>query len=131
MTIFKYLWILIFVFITCSAAPAQQSQSFDRKFCNQNAKYKRQLISIAEKDNYLVYRIVINGNIIIRDQEFRDRMVMKEGDTFTEKNLATNIKNLNEMNSIKPMTIKDLGLQLDRKNRDLNLFFCVEERRKN
>lgn len=128
----KYIPILILAFLFCSSALAQQSEDEEtgKSFCNQSKATKLQAIKTAEIKPYRVHDVQIFGNIYLRDREFRERMVLNEGDLFTKKALDKTIQNFRKMKALKPITIENVGLRLIDEDKDVNIIFCVEERRK-
>lgn len=132
MNLRKYTPILALTFSFCLAVVAQQSgnEEFKKNPCNQAKQTTLQIIKEAEASDYRIRRIEIWGNFYTRDKDFRNEMVLSEGDLFTKKLLDETMKNFNKMGKIKNFSLKNMKMTLDSKNRDAYIIFCVKEKNK-
>jgi outer membrane protein assembly factor BamA len=88
------------------------------------------LITEAEAAEFNVRRIEISGSTDIRYRTFSRKMALNEGDIFTSENLLKSVRGISRINAIKPITIDDVEIRLDRQNRDIDFVFCVIQRKK-
>ncbi len=70
----------------------------------------------------------VAGNIYVRDREFRNRVLLSEGDIFNRRLLIKSVANVSRMRAIYPIALKDVKIDLARKSLDVDLLFCVKER---
>lgn len=131
MVIRKYIPILVLTLMFCSSALAQQNEDKDleENLCKQSETVKLQIIKTAESQSYRIRNVKLFGNIFLRDRHFRDKLVLEEGDIFTKKGFDENIRNVGKIKVLKPLTIKNVGIQLFNQDKDVNIIFCVEERK--
>ena len=119
--------LLLVLISLCCAFPALVSGQ-SKTSCDQERAVQEQLIREAQVRPYVVRRISIDGNIYIRDREFRNRFVLNEGDIFTRAGLLKSLQNASRMHSIYPIGLRNVEVQLDRERYDVILLFCVRER---
>ena len=111
--------------IACSILPIDARTSNIQINSNQS-----QLIREAEEDQYNIRRVEFLGNAHIRDYILRRRVLLREGDLFTRKNLVQSIRNLSGLKIIKPVRLKDVELRLDKTEKIVDMTLLVRERRR-
>lgn len=99
--------------------------------CFQDADEKQRLIGEAEQNEYNVKSIEISGNEATRHRVFVKNLFLYEGDIFTRRNLEKSIKGISKISAIKPISLADVGIRLDRGDKTVDLVFCVVEKKKN
>ena len=89
------------------------------------AGYYSQLMEEATRTEYNVCRVEFVGNEHIRDNILRRRIVQQEGDVFSRKALEQSLKNFSTLKMIYPVTLNDVEVRLDRKEKlmDFTIFF--------
>jgi hypothetical protein len=86
----------------------------------------------AEKNQFTTRRVEFVGNEHIQDRTLRVRIPeLQEGDLFTKDAVMRSLASLNRFRGIRPVSIKDVGVRLNRSDRtiDLVLYFTERSRR--
>jgi outer membrane protein assembly factor BamA len=128
-------FVLLFGFAVFSAF-AQTEKSEAAKPCSQDKAEKLELLKKAEDNQYNIRHIYIVGNTYTRYRTFREYMAeeFNEGYIFTRKNLDKSIKGINKLKTIKPITLDNVEVRLEKDEvRNLNVIdfdICVEQKRK-
>lgn len=94
------------------------------------AGYYSQLMNEAESTQYTARRVEFSGNQHIRDNVLRKQFVQQEGDLFSRKLLDQSLKNFNNLGTLYPVTLNDIGARLDREEKLIDLTIYFRERRK-
>jgi outer membrane protein assembly factor BamA len=128
----KLFGILILTLIAGFTVCAQKGADLpDTRPCSQDAVEKQNMIVEAEAAEFNVRRIEIVGNTYSRYRVFSRKMAFNEGDIFTSARLSKSINGLNGLDVIEPITIDNVEIRLDRKNRQMDFVFCVVQKDKN
>jgi PAS domain-containing protein len=100
--------------------------------CHQEKVERDQLIDEADRKEFNTRYVEIVGSTYARDREFRKRMApgLNEGDIFTRRALEESVKGIAKMRAIYRITMDNVEIRLDRKNRRLNILFCVKQKPK-
>lgn len=125
----KFLGILALTLIVGLTVTAQTADDRPEP-CSQDAVERQNLIAEAEAAEFRVRRIEIVGNTYTRHRTFSREMAFNEGDIFTSKNLLKSIEGVNRIDLIEPITIDDVEIRLDRLSMDIDVVFCVVQRKK-
>lgn len=130
---FKILSLFLLFLLASISVLAQTTTSNSRQtnLCFVDKEENLRLIQEAESNQYRVRRIEMVGNISTRHRVFVKKMAFVEGDIFTGQLLEKSIKNLSKLKVIYPIGLENVEIRLDSKMKDVDLVFCVEERRKN
>lgn len=121
-------FVLLFVLATFSTFA--QTENEEKKPCSQDKAEKLQLIKEAKSNQYRIRRIEMVGNNTTRHRVFVKRMAFVEGDLFTEELLEKTIKNLSKLKVIYPIGLENVEVHLDNQTKDVDLVFCVVEKKK-
>lgn len=92
------------------------------------AAYYSQLMDEAQKTEYTVRRVEFSGNEHIRDNTLRRRFLQQEGDVFSGKALEQSLKNFSKLSTIYPVTLNDVAVRLDRKEKLMDFTIYFRER---
>lgn len=128
----KYIQLLFMVILLNSIIWAQQNNTKDAKTnpCNQPKQTTLRLIEEADENIYRFVRIEFWGSIYIRDRELRKQIMFSEGDIFTRKSFYNGIENLGNLRQVESVSLKNVKVILDPKNKDVSVIFCIKERGK-
>ena len=96
--------------------------------CDQSRTVQESLMLEAQRKQFTVRHMSVAGNIYVRDREFRNRVLLSEGDIFNRRLLIKSVANVSRMRAIYPIALKDVKIDLARKSLDVDLLFCVKER---
>ena len=103
----------------------------DEYSCHQDRRDRDQLIDQAERNEFSVKRVEIEGNTYTRGREFFRRTTdIREGDIFTKKNLETSVKRIAKMKTIYPITVDNVKVRLDLTDKTIDIVFCVRQKPK-
>jgi hypothetical protein len=98
--------------------------------CFQSAEKKLKLIKEAEEMEFNVKRVELSGNGRIRYYVFAERFAFMEGDIFTFANLLKSIEGVSKVRGVYPITLSNVKIQLEKPNNQINVLFCVAEKKK-
>ncbi len=99
--------------------------------CSQPASEREALMRKAEAGGYTVRRIEFLGNERTPDQALRRRVLLREGDLFTRKNLVETLRNLSRVRAVYPLRPGDVELRLSGESeKEVDTLFCFRERRR-
>lgn len=133
----KIFSIIILVSILVMATDSVFARSVDNSYakesapCFQDADEKQRFVSEAEKNEYNVRRVEISGNESTRHRVFVKKLFINEGDIFTRRNLEKSIKGISKISVIKPISLEDVEIRIDRQDKIIDFVFCVVEKKKN
>ena len=82
----------------------------------------------AEKHKYTVSRLEFIGNVQIRDNSLRRRVLLNEGDLFTRRNVLRTIEHLNKLKEINPVRLSDFEIRLRKEEKTVAVLICFHER---
>jgi hypothetical protein len=94
----------------------------------QPATQQRSLMRAAQKQRYTVRRLEFYGNVHIPDNILRRRILLNEGDVFTNERLTRSIERLNTLRMLKPVRLSDVEIRLDKEDNFVDMLFCFAER---
>jgi Surface antigen variable number repeat len=81
----------------------------------------------AEKNGFTVRRVEFCCDLEVRDEVLRKRITLIEGEKFTKAQLERSISRLNSLKLLKPVTLKNVELKLDRENKHVDFTFFLEQ----
>ena len=96
--------------------------------CSQPNGQRNSLMRDAEKNKYTVSRLEFIGNVHIRDNILRRRILLNEGDLFTRRNVLRTIKHLNRLKAINPVRLSDFEIRLRKEEKTVDVLICFHER---
>jgi len=88
------------------------------------------LIEEAAKNKYAVRRVEFVGNETIRHSILARRVLFSEGDIFTRQLLEQTVRNLSKLKIIKPVSLNDVVVRLDREEKLIDFVIKVTERQR-
>lgn len=120
--------IVISLFV-CNAVNAQSPADTEDKWSKTNAE-REDRIAIADREQYEVGRIYIFGSTYTRFREFRKRMApsFNEGYVFSRRSLKESIRRISKMKTIYPISMDDVQVMLDEKNRVVHFGINVNQK---
>src|SRR2546428_376574 len=96
--------------------------------CSQPTGQRNSLMREAEKHKYTVSRLEFIGNVQIRDNSLRRRVLLNEGDLFTRRNVLRTIEHLNKLKEINPVRLSDFEIRLRKEEKTVAVLICFHER---
>jgi Surface antigen variable number repeat len=118
------LLLLVTLNVQSSAAPQNEAQGR----CGQTVAEQTPLLREAIDNHYTLRRIEFTGNETIRDYVLRRRVVLREGDFFSQQNLVKSLSSLNKLKQLYALTMKDVIIQLDKPDKLVDVTLCFRER---
>jgi len=118
--------VLLFVALNLPWCASAQSQT--RETCGQTTAEQTPSLREANDRRYTLRRVEFIGNETISDQDLRRRVVLREGDLFSQRNLARTLVSLNRLRKLYPLTIRNVIVRLDRSEKLVDLTLCIHER---
>ena len=94
----------------------------------QTAAEQNPLLREAIDNRYTLRRIEFIGNETISDHVLRRRVVLREGDYFSQRNLVKTLASLNKLKQLYPLTMSDVIVQLDKPEKWVDVTVCFRER---
>ena len=104
----------------------QQNQT--REPCGQTTAAQSPWLREVINQRYTLRRVEFIGNETISDNDLRHRVVLREGDLFSQRNLAKTLVSLNKLKTLYPLTMRDVMVRLDRTEKLIDMTLCVRER---
>jgi len=120
--------IVILLFATLNVAGCASAQNQTRETCGQTTAEQTPSLREAIDRRFTLRRVEFIGNETISDQELRRRVVLREGDLFSQRNLARTLVSLNRLTKLYPLTMRNVIVRLDRTEKLVDLTFCIRER---
>jgi outer membrane protein assembly factor BamA len=117
---------LLFATLNVPWCAAAQNQT--RETCGQSTAEQSPSLREAIDQRYTLRRVEFIGNETIRDHDLRRRVVLREGDLFSQRNLAKTLVSLNRLRTLYPLTMRDVIVRLDRTEKLVDMTFCIRER---
>lgn len=77
---------------------------------------------------YTLRRVEFIGNKTVSDHDLRRRVVLREGDLFSQRNLAKTLVSLNRLKTLYPLTMRNVVVRMDRTEKTIDMTFCIRER---
>ncbi len=108
---------------------AQDSDSETNK-CFQSGAERASFIQKAEKNSYVLRRLEFYGNSHTRDDLMRRRLLLNEGDIFTQRKLVKSIQRLNSLGVFEPVRLADVLIRLNEQERQIDMAICFREKQR-
>ena len=93
----------------------------------QKSSDQSRLAREAEKNRFTIRRVEFCCNLEVRDEVLRKRITLIEGEIFKKALLERSISRLNTLKLIKPVTLKNVVVRLDRENKHIDFTFFLEQ----
>jgi hypothetical protein len=120
--------IAVLLFATLNVPWCASVQNQTAEPCGQTTAEQTPWLREAIDQRYTLRRVEFIGNETIRDHDLRRRVVLREGDLFSQRNLARTLVSLNRLRKLYPLTMRDVIVRLDRTEKLVDMTFCVRER---
>ena len=120
--------IALLLFATLYVPWCVSAQNQTRETCGQTTAEQTPSLREAIDQRYTLRRVEFIGNETIRDHDLRRRVVLREGDLFSHRNLAKTLVSLNKLKTLYPLTMRDVIVRLDRAEKLVDMTFCIRER---
>ena len=122
--------ILLLTLTVCSTGGSLSAQSKASE-CSQPAQEQDAVIREAENDRYTTRRVEFLGHRYTRDVVLRRQITvgLQEGELFTRRDLLRSLQNVSRLKQIRPVTIRDVELRLNRPDKTIDLTICFQERK--
>ena len=96
--------------------------------CFQRPAEQSSLIRKAQKNKYVIRRILFVGNENTRDGVLRRRILLQEGNAFRHAILIKTLANLSKLKMIYPVRLSDVMAQLNDEEKTIHVLMCFKER---
>jgi outer membrane protein assembly factor BamA len=117
-------------YVVANSEGIQQNNSRQQvPSCSQPESERNALIEEAEKGGYRARRVEFVGNENISDKVLRRRLLFTEGDLYTRKILGNSLKSLSKLKIIKPVSLENVIVSLERKDKIVDTIICVTDKR--
>ena len=120
--------IVVLLSVTLNLPWCASARNQTREPCGQTKAEQTPSLREANNRRYTLRRVEFIGNETISDQDLRRRVVLREGDLFSQRNLARTLVSLKRLRKLYPLTIRDVIVRLDRSEKLVDLTLCVHER---
>ena len=120
--------IAVLLIATLNAPRCAPPQNQTRETCGQTSAEQTPSLREVIDQRYTLRRVEFIGNETISDQDLRRRVVLREGDLFSQRNLAKTLVSLNRLRKLYPLTMRDVIVRLDRTEKLIDLTLCIRER---
>ena len=120
--------IVVLLFATLNVPWCASAQNQTRETCGQTTADQSPSLREAIDRRFTLRRVEFIGNETSSDQELRRRVVLREGDLFSQRNLARTLVSLNRLTKLYPLTMRNVIVRLDRTEKLVDLTFCIRER---
>jgi len=104
------------------------AQNQTRETCGQTTAQQTPWLHEVVDQRYTLRRVEFIGNETISDNDLRRRVVLREGDLFSQRNFAKTLVSLNKLKVFYPLTMRDVMVRLDRSEKLVDMTFCVREK---
>ena len=121
--------IAVLLFATLNVPWCASAQNQTRETCGQTTAEQTPSLREAIDQRYTLRRVEFIGNETIRDHDLRRRVVLREGDLFSQRNFAKTLASLKRLRKLYPLTMRDVIVRLDRTEKLVDMTFCIRERR--
>jgi len=118
--------LLILIILNLQSPTSPQNEGQHK--CGQTAAEQTPLLREAIDNRYTLRRIEFIGNETIRDYVLRRRVLLREGDYFSQRNLVKSLASLNKLRQLYPVTMNDVIVQLERSDKLIDVVLCFRER---
>jgi hypothetical protein len=120
--------IAVLLFATLNLPWCASAQNQTREICGQTTAEETPWLREAIDQRYTLRRVEFIGNETIRDHDLRRRVVLREGDLFSQRNFAKTLVSLNKLKTLYPLTMRNVIVRLDRAEKLVDMTFCIRER---
>ena len=120
--------IAVLLFATLNVLWYASAQNQTRETCGQTTAEQTPWLREVIDRRYTLRRVEFIGNETISDQDLRRRVVLREGDLFSQRNLAKTFVSLNKLKTLYPVTMRNVIVRLDRTEKLVDMTFCIRER---
>jgi surface antigen-like variable number repeat protein len=120
--------IAVLLLATLTVPWCASAQNQTRQTCGQTATKQTPWLREANNQRYTLRRIEFTGNVTISDDDLRRRVVLREGDLFSRRNLAKTLISLNRLGTLYPLTMRNVVVRMDRTEKTIDMTFCIRER---
>ena len=120
--------IAVLLLATLNVPWCASAQNQTRETCGHTTTQQTPAIREAIDHRYTLRRVEFSGNKTISDDDLRKRVVLREGDLFSQRNLAKTFVSLNKLKTLYPLTMRDVIVRLDRAEKLVDMTFCIRER---
>ena len=121
--------IAVLLFATLNVPWCASPQNQTREPCGQTTAEQTPSLREAIDRRYTLRRVEFIGNETIRDHDLRHKVLLREGDLFSQRNLAKTLVSLNKLKTLYPVTMRNVIVRLDRAEKLVDMTFCIRERR--
>ena len=89
-------------------------------------------LELADREQYVVRHIYVAGNTRTTDREIRTQLVQgfRLGDIFNRTALEKSIKQISKIRSLQPVTVDDIDVRIDDKEKHVEFTINVREKQK-
>ena len=120
--------IALLLFATLNVPWGASAQNQARELCGQTTAEQSPWLREVINQRYTLRRVEFIGNETISDNDLRHKVVLREGDLFSQRNLAKTLVSLNKLKTLYPLTMRDVIVRLDRTEKLIDMTLCVRER---
>jgi hypothetical protein len=121
--------IIAFLLVATLNVPwCASAQNQTREPCGQTTAEQSPWLHEAIDQRYTLRRVEFIGNVTISDDDLRRRVVLREGDLFSQRNLARTLVSLNKLGTLYPLTMRNVVVRVDRTEKLIDMTFCIRER---
>ena len=120
--------IALLLFATLNVPWCVSAQNQTRETCGQTTAEQTPWLREVIDQRYTLRRVEFIGNETIRDHDLRRRVVLREGDLFSQRNFAKTLVSLNKLKTLHPLTMRNVIVRLDRTEKLVDMTFCIRER---
>jgi outer membrane protein assembly factor BamA len=120
--------IAVLLFATLNVPWCASAQNQTREPCGQTTAERTPSLHEAIERRYTLRRVEFIGNETISDNDLRRSVVLREGDLFSQRNLARTLVSLNKLKTLYAVTMRNVIVRLDRTEKLVDLTFCIRER---
>ena len=121
--------IIAFLLVATLNVPwCASAQNQTRELCGQTRAEQSPWLSEAIDQRYTLRRVEFIGNETIADNALRRRVVLREGDLFSQRNLAKALVSLNRLRTFYHLTMRNVVVRMDRTEKTIDMTFCIRER---
>jgi uncharacterized protein HemY len=124
----QVLILVLLLLVTPNVQPSASPENKAPSRCGQTAAEQNPLLREAIDNRYTLRRIEFTGNETISDHVLRRRVVLREGDYFSQRNLVKTLASLNKLKQLYPLTMSDVIVQLDKPEKWVDVTVCLRER---
>ena len=89
-------------------------------------------LEAASREPYVVSHVYVAGNVHVKDRDIRKRLLtgFTAGDIFVREAFDNSLKEISRIKAIYPVTLNDIDVRLDEKEKHIEVTINISERRK-